>query len=73
MAIVTAKENASLRTKNRIAQFGPEFTVGREAPDINIQGTKVRARLLSARDREWVGWVAADEINISKADVSNGI
>ncbi len=63
-AIVTSKDNASRRTKNRIAENGPEFNLGREMPVVWFDSAEVKARLLHAIRTDWVGWVPADEITV---------
>lgn len=62
MTLIKVKEDASPRTRHRIYQFGPHFTVGRELPDIVVDDVIIPARLLSSHKTDWVGWVAADEI-----------
>lgn len=63
-AMITAKDSASRRTKNRIIENGPEFNLGREMPVICFGGGEVKARLLHAIRTDWVGWVPSDEINV---------
>ncbi len=63
-AIVTSKDNASKRTKNRLFENGPEFNLGREMPVVCFPAGNVKARLLHSIRTDWVGWVPADEIEI---------
>ncbi len=63
-AIVTSKDNAGRRTRNRIAENGPEFNLGREMPVVCFGGAEVKSRLLHSIKNNWVGWVPADEIEI---------
>ncbi len=63
-ATVTTKDNASRRTRNRIAENGPEFNLGREMPVVCFDGAEVKSRLLHSVKNNWVGWVPCDEIEI---------
>ncbi len=63
-AIVLPTDKASMRTRNRLIEAGPEFNIGREMPVVYFGGEGVNARLLHSIRNDWVGWVPADEIRL---------
>lgn len=65
MSTLVAKPNASQRTKTRIEQYGPEFTVENR----KVVTTSARAELngrecLLIRSDTWYGWLPADEVEV---------
>jgi hypothetical protein len=60
--IITAKNKASSRTKNRLREHGPEFVVVQEAQPVRFDNG-VRLWVLVKND-SWVGWLPEEEINI---------
>jgi|TARA_Y100000310_G_scaffold246502_1_gene251806 hypothetical protein len=65
---ITAKPNASLRTKNRIRERGSRGFVVRQMPTSVIALNNREGILLMGVDDEvpepWIGWLPTDEINM---------
>jgi len=61
VASITAKPSASLRTKNRIREHGPEFTIIRIQQSVGSMGH--RPCVLIESTDEWFGWLPLDEVN----------
>ncbi len=64
LVVVTPSPNASIRTKTRLVENGPEFNLGRELPIIYFGQRQIKAILLHAIKNDWIGWVPSDEIII---------
>lgn len=62
MITILAKENASSRTKNRIAEHGPRFTLIKiDFPQcMNFE----KSILLKSMNKSWSGWLPLSEIEI---------
>ena len=63
---VTAKSDASQRTKNRIRENGPKFEFMEISHPICTNGRK--AVLLESQSTDWKGWLLFDEISIFGVD-----
>ena len=60
--IITAKNKASSRTKNRLREHGPEFALVQEAQTVRFDNG---ARLwVLVKNDTWIGWLPEEEINI---------
>jgi hypothetical protein len=60
--IITAKNKASNRTKNRLREHGPEFVLVEEAQSCLFDNG---ARLwVLVKNDTWIGWLPEEEINI---------
>ena len=61
MVEITAKQGASQRTKNRIREHGPSFTVCETRQSVLAMGHKPCIRVKSPDG--WHGWLPVDELN----------
>jgi hypothetical protein len=59
---VEAKKNASQRTKNRVREHGPLFSVIKESKSVRCLSGKSGILLESG---EWSGWIPLDEVSFT--------
>jgi hypothetical protein len=61
--IITARNKASSRTKNRLREHGPEFVLVEEAQPVRFDNG---ARLwVLVKNDTWIGWLPEEEIEIT--------
>jgi hypothetical protein len=59
---VAANENASQRTKNRVREHGPLFSVEDESKSVRCLSGKSGILL---RSGEWFGWLPVEEVSFT--------
>lgn len=60
---------ASLRTRNRVKENGPEFIVKKVGAAHLSLGGVTPAVLLESRTTKWVGWLPKKEIVVSRVSI----
>lgn len=63
---IRARDNATLRTKNRVREAEGRFVV-RMGPGHEV-GSRLDSVLLQSADGEWFGWLPLKEIEIKSCD-----
>ena len=69
MVEITAKQGASQRTKNRIREHGPSFTVCETRQSVLAMGHKTC--VLVGSTTGWFGWLPLEELQNQDALVAN--
>lgn len=66
---IAAKNNAHMRTKNRIRDNGPLFTFIKELD--NLDFFEGKGILVQSVKTEWFGWLPIEQLEIGKSNETN--